>query len=154
MTKPNREERRQWAWHVAVYGPPAAGKSALVEAAARAGYPALDLEQFGGSFEERRARLDKWGTNAPSSLLGAADIPPEAFPANTKFVLLAPSPEELVRRVRRRGDRRDHKWIDKALQVRSEHLEMASEGVFDLVITDEGSPDQVLERLVRGFAAL
>ena len=44
--------------------------------------------------------------------------------------------------------------IDKALQVRSEHLEMASEGVFDLVITDEGSPDQVLERLVRGFAAL
>jgi len=140
-----------WPHHIAVYGPPGAGKTSLVQAATAHGYSARDLEEDGRTYAERAAALAGLPETAPCTLFGAADATPEDFPAGTRFVLLAPSPDELVRRVKGRGDQRNHKWVEHALQVRREHLVMADEGVFDLVIAVDGPPAVVLDIIVARF---
>ena len=134
--------------HIAVYGPPGAGKTSVVTAAQARGISAVDLEVKGQDYASRRDALAAMVLGAPPMVIGAADARPEDFPKGTCFVLLAPSPDELVRRVRLRGDRRDLKWVDHALQVRREHLMMADEGVFDLVVRDDASPDAVLDLIL------
>lgn len=141
-----------WSHHLAIYGPPGAGKTSLVQAATARGFPARDLEEVGDVYAERRSALARLGDHAPPTLLGAADLTPEDFPPGTRFVLLAPSPEELVRRVQRRADTRDHKWIEHALQVRREHLVMADEGTFDLVLQEDGTPEEILDIIAGSFA--
>jgi guanylate kinase len=135
--------------HVAIYGPPGAGKSALVERAVACGRLARDLEDVGDTYSERQAFAADLGDTNPT-LFGAADLCPEDLPAGTRLVLLAPSSAELVRRVRLRGDAREHKWIAHALQVRQEHLDMAEQGVFDLVVRD-GSCDEILDLIAQTF---
>lgn len=138
--------------HIAIYGPPGAGKTSAIAAARTRGLSAIDLEAAGHDYASRRDALASLILTAPVMFIGAADARPEDFPKGTWFVLLAPSPDELVRRVRLRGDRRDLKWVDHALQVRREHLMMADEGVFDLVIRDDGSPDAVLDLILAAVA--
>ena len=140
-----------WPHHIAAYGPPGAGKTSLVKAAVARGYPAVDLEALGDHYEERQAVLLALDPSAAPTLFGAADLTPEDFPAGTRFVLLVPSAAELTRRVHARGDHRDHKWVEHAIQVRREHLSMADKGVFDLVITDDGPPGQVLAIIAATF---
>ena len=142
-----------WTHHLAIYGPPGAGKTSLVQAAMARGFPARDLEEVGGVYAERSSALARLRDHAPPTLFGAADLTPEDFPPGTRFVLLAPSPEELVRRVQQRADIRDHKWIEHALQVRREHLVMADEGTFDLVIQVDCTPEEILDVIARNFAA-
>lgn len=133
---------------IAVYGPPGAGKSTLIATAIRRGLCAVDLEATGIGTAPRDAALAAIQRGATTTLVGAADATPEDFPVGTWFVLLAPPPEELERRVRARGDRREQKWVLHALQVRDEHLAMAEAGCFDLVVRAVESPDQVLDRIL------
>ena len=136
--------------HLAVYGPPGSGKTSLVQRAVSRGYLAQDLEEVGKTYTERRAFIAELGDVEPT-MFGAADLCPEDLPSGTRLVLLVPSATELVRRVRKRGDGRDHKWIEHALQVRREHLQMADEGVFDLVIRVDASTDEILDIIARTF---
>ena len=140
-----------WPHHLAVYGPPGAGKTALVREALERGYASRDLEDVGDTYLERSRFLASLEGDGQLVLFGAADLTPEDFPPGTRFVLLAPSPDELVRRVRRRADQRDHKWIEHALQVRREHLLMADQGVFDLVIREDGPTNVVLDLIAETF---
>lgn len=141
-----------WPPAIAIYGPPGAGKTSLIVAARARDIPAVDLETRGHDYASRRDALAGLALTAPPTIIGAADATPEDFPAGTWFVLLAPAPAELERRVRGRGDRRDFKWVDHALQVRLEHLAMADAGVFDQVIEVDGSPDAVLDLILRAVA--
>lgn len=138
--------------HIALYGPPGAGKSTVILYAKKFGWNALDLEDASAIFEERKAVISEF-TNGdqPRTLFGAADIPPELFPKGTKFVLLAPDEETLVARVRERNDTRTHKWVEHAKKVRSEHLQMAKDGAFDLVITENLSPEEILEKITNAL---
>ena len=133
---------------IALYGPPGSGKSTLIAAARARGLVAVDLETTAlGS--PARARALAGLRHAPHpTLVGAADAPPEDFPAGTCFVLLAPAPAELERRVRARGDRRERKWVDHALQVRAEHLAMAAAGRFHLVVEAVATPGEVLDHIL------
>ena len=132
--------------------PPGAGKTSLIVAAKARNIPAVDLETQGHDYVSRRDALAALASTAPPTIIGAADATPEDFPLGTWFVLLAPAPDELERRVRTRGDRRDLKWVDHALQVRLEHLAMADAGVFDQVIEVDGSPDTVLDLILTAVA--
>ncbi len=135
-------------YHIALYGPPGAGKSTLVFVAKKMGWNTLDLEDAGSTFEKRLAAVDKYKDGkSPWTLFGAADIPPESFPKGTKFVLLAPDEGELIARVQGRNDMRAHKWIEHAKKVRGEHLQMAKDGVFDLVITESLSPEETIKKI-------
>ncbi len=138
--------------YIAIYGPPGAGKTSLIAAANAREIPAVDLETEGQDYASRRGALAALALTAPPTIIGAADAKPEDFPSGTWFVLLAPAPDELERRVRTRGDRRDLKWVDHALRVRLEHLAMADAGVFDQVIEVDGSPDAVLDLILRAVA--
>ena len=140
-----------WSGHVAVYGPPGAGKSSTVETASSQGYLALDLEQLGTTYSERRKHLATLAPGLQPTLFGAADLKPEDLPRGTNLVLLLPSPEELVRRVTGRADRRGHKWIEHALKVRQEHELMAGHGVFDLVLRQDVPPDEILDSIIIKF---
>jgi hypothetical protein len=133
---------------IAIYGPPGAGKTSLIAAAQARDIPAVDLEGEGDDYASRRDALQALVLAGPPNIIGAADAMPEDFPAGTWFVLLAPPPKELERRVRARGDRRDLKWVHHALRVRQEHLAMAEASVFDQVIEVDGSPDAVLELIL------
>ena len=141
-----------WPPAIAIYGPPGAGKTSLIAAAQARNIPAVDLETKGHDYATRRDALAALALTAPPNIIGAADATPEDFPVGTWFVLLAPAPAELERRVRARGDRRDLKWVDHALQVRLEHLAMADAGVFDQVIEVDGSPDTVLDLILIAVA--
>jgi hypothetical protein len=141
-----------WPHHIAVYGPPGAGKTSLVETATAHGFPALDLEDVGGNYSERQTFLKELADGGPRMLLGAADLTPEDLPTGTRLVLLAPSDTELIRRVRTRGDRRGHKWVESALQVLGEHRLMAEAGAFDLVLEGDDTPDEVLRTIVAWLA--
>lgn len=130
---------------VAIYGPPGSGKSTLVAVAKKIGWHAVDLEGIGSTVEERKAAVVSYVRDKKSGILfGAADIPPELFPQETKFVLLAPGEDVLTARVQGRNDTRAHKWIEHAKKVRGEHLQMAEAGAFDLVITDDIAPEKIL----------
>ncbi len=134
--------------HIALYGPPGAGKSTVILAAINAGWQALDLEDAGSTFEERRAIIKSFADGEkPWTLFGAADLTPELFPLGTKFVLLLPDEEVLVKRVEARNDQRVHKWVKNAKKVREEHALMAKQNVFDLVITEDTSPEEILMKL-------
>jgi hypothetical protein len=137
---------------IAIYGPPGAGKTSLIAAAQARDIPAMDLESTGNDYHSRRDALAALILTGLPSIIGAADATPEDFPSGTWFVLLAPGPDELERRVRARGDRRDLKWVDHAHQVRLEHLAMADAGVFDQVIQGACSPDAVLDLILRAVA--
>lgn len=138
--------------HVAVYGPPGAGKSALVRHAALVGHDSWDLEDAGRTRAQRSAALSRQLPLSAPTFLGAADLRPQDLPEGTRLVLLVPSSQELTRRVRLRGDRRAHKWVQHALQVRLEHLAMADAGVFDLVLHDDGPVDHLLRRITSELA--
>ena len=142
-----------WPHHLAIYGPPGAGKSALIQVARERGYAARDLEDAGSTYEERSTFITALDDTTPATLFGAADLTPADLPEDTRLILLAPSAKELVRRVRGRNDQRTHKWLDHALQVRREHRAMAEQGVFDLVICDDGPPARILDIIVERFAA-
>src|SRR5689334_3779369 len=110
--------------HIALYGPPGAGKSTLVFVVKKMGWKTLDLEDAGSTCHKRLAAVDKYKDGkSPWTLFGAADIAPESFPKGTKFVLLAPDEGELIARVQGRNDTRAHKWIEHAKKVRGEHLQ-------------------------------
>lgn len=133
---------------IALFGPPGVGKSTLVALARSRGVAAVDAETLGATHDERAGALGELlgSANAEPLLIGAADLPPEAFPAGTRFVLLLPPEEELERRVAARGDRREHKAVDHARRVRAEHAAMR--GRFDVVIETAGSPEETLGRVL------
>ncbi len=134
--------------HVALYGPPGAGKSTVISCAKMLGWHAIDLEDTGFTLEERKNAL-RLLTQGESNwtLFGAADIPPEFFQEGTKFVLLLPGEDVLTDRVRQRNDTRAHKWIEHAKKVRNEHLQMANQDVFDLVITEDVDPEDIVRKI-------
>ncbi|HEY3357449.1 MAG TPA: hypothetical protein VGQ83_29635 [Polyangia bacterium] len=134
--------------YVAIYGPPGAGKSTVIRAARDAGLPAFDLEDSGGSREDRVRTVAEVARHGGSALFGAADVPPEGFPAGTILVLLLPSEAALQANVELRGDRRGHKWTSTALRVRAEHEQMASVGMFHLVLRENLSPERTLREIL------
>lgn len=138
--------------HIALYGPPGAGKSTVISFAKKLGWNALDLEDVGTTFEDRKTVISNFiDGDRPRTFFGAADIPPQLFPKGTKFILLAPDEETLIGRVQERNDTRAHKWIEHAKKVRNEHLQMAKNGAFDLVITDNLSPEEILEKITNAL---
>lgn len=151
-------KKRAFAWsekripqpqkHIALYGPPGAGKSTVIAFAKTIGWNAVDFEDVGANLEERKKALSNLAQEgAPFALFGAADIPPEVFPSGTVFVLLAPAEDVLIGRVQHRNDTRAHKWIEHAKKVRNEHLQMAKDGVFQMVITEDFTPEDILKKL-------
>ncbi len=134
--------------YIVLYGPPGAGKSTIIKAAKELGWPAIDLEEAGETYEERRKALAKHQDSEEFTLFGAADLKPEDFSKDTKLVLLLPPVEILAKRVEERADAREHKGLEHALKVWLEHNEMAEQGVFNLVIEDDLPSEKVLEYLV------
>lgn len=129
----------------ALYGPPGAGKSTIINAAIEAGWPAVDLEEAGETYEERKEALQKFQAGDGKMLFGAADLKPEDFSSETELIVLLPPPEILAERVEERGDARVHKGLEHALKVWREHNEMAERGVFSLVIEDNLPPEEILK---------
>jgi len=102
---------------VALFGPPAAGKSTLIQEAKRMGVEAYDIEELGHSYTERKQAFTQLLPTiaAPYVLFGAADLRMHDFPAGTIFIALLPPLGVYTERLKHRDNEHPHKAGQDAL---------------------------------------
>ncbi|MFW9877084.1 MAG: hypothetical protein ACFFG0_28675 [Candidatus Thorarchaeota archaeon] len=97
--------------YIALFGPPACGKSTLIKEFKKIGVRAYDLEKYGHTYQERKNALQKILKKEKSDhiIFGAADMRINDFPKDTTKILLLPPLEIYQKRLKERNKKYPHK---------------------------------------------
>ncbi len=133
---------------IALFGPPGVGKTTLIRTAKSHRIPAIDLEDVSSSTEERRAYVQNLfsGDYVHTMIIGAADLHQNDFPDFVETVLLLPEKNTYLQRMEMRDSDMPHKAEQNGDTVYD--LFAQSRQNFDRVITETGTPEQILETLL------
>src|SRR3989339_224959 len=128
---------------VALFGPPATGKSTLIVNAQKLGIPACDVERLGTTYIERKKNFFTIlkEIHYPYFLVGTADLKRSDFSPTTIKVLLLPPSEEYVRHIHERNDDYPHKYGQHALAC---YYKFAKERNLYEIVFDEAVSDLTL----------
>ncbi|HCC22338.1 hypothetical protein A2480_00080 [Candidatus Uhrbacteria bacterium RIFOXYC2_FULL_47_19] len=134
---------------VALFGPPAAGKSTLIVEAQKLGIPTCDVECLGTTYAERKKKFFKLLKDNHYSyfLVGVADLRRHDFPPSTIKILLLPQSKEYIRHVHERNDDYPHKKGQHEL-VHYDHF-VKERDLYDLVFDEVVSDLTLLKEILR-----
>ena len=135
---------------IAIYGPPCVGKTTLINYAKSQNYKAYDVEEFGNTYFDRKNKSTEFFKeilNNEIVFVGAADLKPEDFPENTKFINLVPPFKEYKRRVLKRDIEIPEKIGHNGLEQKYEEFVTRKEK-FDLLINENLSIEETLNKII------
>lgn len=132
---------------IVLFGPPGVGKTTLIKTAKSLHIPAIDLENVASSTEKRKAYVQNLfsGAYPHTMIIGAADLHQNNFPDFVETVLLLPEKNTYLQRMEMRDSDMPHKAEQNGDTVYD--LFAQSRRNFDRVITETGTPDEILKVL-------
>lgn len=131
--------------YIALFGPPASGKSTLIKEFKKLGIKAYDIERCGDSYNERKINFNKILKKEKSNyiIFGTADMKITDFPKNTIKILLLPPINIYKSRLKERNRKYPHKKDQNAIK---KYLSI-DKNKYDLVLDKDYSKADIINKI-------